>query len=78
MCALLALLGAWLLTSGGGGRKNDSGGGTDGKNPTHSVITPGPSGSGPAISQAPGGRDESTGGGGSGGTGEGSGPGTGA
>ncbi|MEU6373232.1 hypothetical protein [Streptomyces sp. NPDC046909] len=56
--ALLALVVAWIVSSGGGGGKNDADG-TNGKNPAPS-ITPGPSGSGPAISQAPGGRDEST------------------
>ncbi|MFD6314272.1 hypothetical protein [Streptomyces sp. JHA19] len=66
--ALLALLATWVLTSGGGGGKNDAGG-SDGKNPSPTTITPGPSGSGPAISQAPGGRDESPGGGDSGGSG---------
>ncbi|MFE3167443.1 hypothetical protein [Streptomyces sp. NPDC059224] len=60
--AVLALLITWIVTSGGGGgKKGDDG--ADGKNPA-STITPGPSGSGPAISQAPGGRDESSGGGG--------------
>ncbi|GHH25862.1 hypothetical protein [Streptomyces lanatus] len=78
--ALLALLLTWVLTSGGGGGKNNAGG-SDGKNPAPSTITPGPSGSGPAISQAPGGRDESTAGGDSGGgsgsdDGDGSGDGT--
>ncbi|GGX51080.1 hypothetical protein [Streptomyces chartreusis] len=72
VCALLALLITWVLTSGGGGGKNDAGG-SDGKNPAPSTITPGPSGSGPAISQAPGGRDESTAGGDSGGSGSGDG-----
>lgn len=77
MVALLALLITWVLTSGGGGGKNDADG-SNGKNPAPSTITPGPSGSGPAISQAPGGRDESgdedTGGSGSGdGSGSGSG-----
>ncbi|MEU6097587.1 hypothetical protein [Streptomyces sp. NPDC047079] len=62
--ALLALLIAWVVTSGGGGGKNKSDG-SNGKHPTSS-ITPGPSGTGPAISQHPGGRDESSGGGGSG------------
>ncbi|WP_107481947.1 hypothetical protein [Streptomyces sp. JHA26] len=70
--ALLALLVTWIVVVGGGdggkGREN----GADGKHPAPS-ITPGPSGSGPAISQAPGGRDES--GGGSGGSGSGSGEG---
>ncbi|WP_338896722.1 hypothetical protein WBG99_14570 [Streptomyces sp. TG1A-60] len=54
---LLALLVAWVVTSGGGGGGNEAGE-PNGKNPVTS-ITPGPSGSGPAISQAPGGRDES-------------------
>ncbi|GHD96368.1 hypothetical protein [Streptomyces naganishii] len=75
--ALLTLLIAWILTSGGGGH-HDNGGGSDGKNPTPSTITPGPSQSGPAISQHPGGRDESSGGDGSGtGSGSGSGDGSG-
>ncbi|MFI9827821.1 hypothetical protein ACIHIX_09030 [Streptomyces sp. NPDC051913] len=65
--ALLALLIAWVVTSGGGGGKNGADG-TNGKNPATS-ITPGPTSSGPAISQAPGGRDESSGGGDSGGSG---------
>ncbi|MEU9787236.1 hypothetical protein AB0H92_40855 [Streptomyces phaeochromogenes] len=67
--AVLALLVTWVVTSGGGGGgKNDADGSND-KNPTAS-ITPGPSGSDPAISQAPGGRDESDdeGDGGSGGS----------
>ncbi|CAL9505805.1 hypothetical protein [Streptomyces sp. NPDC003781] len=78
--ALLALLITWIVVSGGGdggdGRKD----GADGKNPAPS-ITPGPSGSGPAISQAPGGRDESgsgdSNGSGSGSTSGGDGSGTG-
>ncbi|MGV9452272.1 hypothetical protein [Streptomyces sp. NPDC003635] len=56
--ALLALLIAWIVASGGGGDKNGANG-SNGKNPAPSTITPGPSGSGPAISEAPGGRDES-------------------
>ena len=68
--ALLALLATWVVASGGGGGKNDADG-TNGKNPAPSTITPGPSDSGPAISQAPGGRDES--GGDSSGTGDGTG-----
>ncbi|CAM5498614.1 hypothetical protein [Streptomyces pilosus] len=75
--ALLALLITWVVVSaGGGGGGGDNG--ANGKNPAPS-ITPGPSGSGPAISQAPGGRDESGddggpgGSGGSGGTSSGSG-----
>jgi hypothetical protein len=67
--ALLALLITWVVTSGGGGG-GDRDNGANGKNPAPS-ITPGPSGSGPAISQAPGGRDESEGGSGSGGSGSG-------
>ncbi|MFE3372690.1 hypothetical protein ACFXOK_24210 [Streptomyces sp. NPDC059173] len=62
---------AWAVTSGGGG----GGGGDDakpgGSDPVES-ITPGPGSSGPAISQQPGGRDESDdedGSGGSGGSG---------
>ncbi|MEU6194147.1 hypothetical protein [Streptomyces sp. NPDC047061] len=78
--AVLALLIAWIVTSNGGGGKKNAGG-SDGKNPV-STITPGPSGSGPAISQAPGGRDESSGsgsgsgGGSSAGTGGASSPGS--
>ncbi|WP_328554195.1 hypothetical protein [Streptomyces sp. NBC_00358] len=62
---LLALLTVWVVSTGGGGGNNESGG-SNGKNPATS-ITPGPSGSGPAISQHPGGRDESSIGGDSGG-----------
>ncbi|MFJ5529966.1 hypothetical protein [Streptomyces sp. NPDC093261] len=62
--ALLALLIAWAVTAGGGGGKNKADG-SNGQHPTSS-ITPGPSGTGPAISQHPGGRDESGGGDGSG------------
>ncbi|MFK0160638.1 hypothetical protein ACIQVK_52455 [Streptomyces sp. NPDC090493] len=65
--AVLALLIVWVVTSGGGGgKKGDDG--ANGKNPV-STITPGPSGSGPAISQAPGGRDGSGGSGSGGGSG---------
>ena len=64
--AVLALLIAWIVSSGGGGGRNGADG-SNGKHPTPSTITPGPSGSGPAISQAPGGRDESTTGGDTGG-----------
>ncbi|GAA2289531.1 hypothetical protein GCM10010415_71210 [Streptomyces atrovirens] len=75
--ALLALLITWVVVSGGGGG-GDRDNGANGKNPAPS-ITPGPSSSGPAISQAPGGRDESgsggsdSGSGGSGGSSSGSG-----
>ncbi|MEU9339284.1 hypothetical protein AB0D49_40115 [Streptomyces sp. NPDC048290] len=65
--ALLALLTAWIVLSGGGGGDNGAEG-SNSKNPAPS-ITPGPSRSGPAISQAPGGRDESDDGGGDGGSG---------
>lgn len=71
--ALLAVLVVWAVRSTGGGG-GDGGGGADGKGPAQS-ITPGPSSSGPAISERPGGRDDSggtgggDGGGDSGGTG---------
>ena len=65
--ALLVLIVVWAVTSSGGGGKNKAGG-SNGKHPTSS-ITPGPSGTGPAISQQPGGRDESGGGNGSGSSG---------
>lgn len=61
----MALLTVWVVGTGGGGGHNGAGG-SNGKNPATS-ITPGPSGSGPAISQHPGGRDESSDGGDSGG-----------
>ncbi|GAA2519406.1 hypothetical protein GCM10010276_81740 [Streptomyces longisporus] len=61
--ALLALLIMWIVLSGGGGGKKDDG--ANGHTPAP-TITAGPSSSGPAISQAPGGRDESSGGGSSG------------
>ncbi len=66
LVALLAVLLAWAVTSGGGGGSRDDGkpGGSD---PIES-ITPGPDSSGPAISQQPGGRDESDDEGGSGGS----------
>jgi hypothetical protein len=71
--AVLALLIAWIVTAGGGSGKK-SAGGSNGKNPAP-TITPGPSSSGPAISQHPGGRGDS--GGGSGGSDSGSGGGSG-
>ncbi|MFF9402352.1 MULTISPECIES: hypothetical protein [unclassified Streptomyces] len=88
LVALLALLIVWAVTSNGSkGNTDDSRSG--GSSPVRS-ITPGPTPSGPAITQQPGGRDESDdsdGGGtgseggasgaGTGGTGAGSGPGTG-
>ncbi|MFK0118613.1 hypothetical protein [Streptomyces sp. NPDC090994] len=80
---VLALLVTWIMTMGGGGGGGGHDDGADGKNPAPS-ITPGPSGSGPAISQAPGGRDESgdedsggTGSGGEDGSGDGAGDGAG-
>ncbi|MFJ3584884.1 hypothetical protein ACIPPS_22010 [Streptomyces sp. NPDC090127] len=59
LIALVALVALWVVTSGGGGgrKPND---GANGSSPAPS-ITPGPSGSGPAISEQPGGRDESGG-----------------
>ncbi|MET8801099.1 hypothetical protein [Streptomyces sp. NPDC004546] len=73
LIALLALLITWIVTAGGGGGTKNANG-SDGKNPAP-TITPGPSSSGPAISQHPGGRDDS--GGGSGGSNTGSGGGSG-
>lgn len=71
--ALLALLITWIVNSGGGGGKNGADGAKNGKTPAP-TITAGPSGSGPAISQHPGGRDDSGGGsGGSSGSGSGDG-----
>ncbi|MEV4944101.1 hypothetical protein [Streptomyces sp. NPDC053755] len=58
LIALVALLALWAVTFGGGGKKTNDG--ANGASPAPS-ITPGPSGSGPAISQQPGGRDESGG-----------------
>ncbi|MBT2403373.1 MULTISPECIES: hypothetical protein [unclassified Streptomyces] len=55
--ALLALLAVWTVSSGGA-KTSTNGKGERGPDPVTS-ITPGPSGSGPAISQAPGGRGES-------------------
>ncbi|MET9434212.1 hypothetical protein [Streptomyces sp. NPDC006551] len=57
LIALVAVLALWAVTSGGGGGKKPSDG-ANGSSPAPS-ITPGPSGSGPAISEQPGGRDES-------------------
>lgn len=71
---LLALLVTWIVSRDGGGGGNHAGG-SNGKNPAP-TITPGPSGSGPAISQHPGGRGES-GGSDSGGSGDDSGSGSG-
>ncbi|MFH8339152.1 hypothetical protein [Streptomyces sp. AM6-12] len=69
-----ALLIAWIVTAGGGGGGKKGSSASGGKNPTN-TITPGPSGSGPAYSQHPGGRDQSGGAdSGSGSAGSGSGP----
>ncbi|GHE07014.1 hypothetical protein GCM10010339_50420 [Streptomyces alanosinicus] len=65
MVAVLALVVTWIVTAGGGGGKKNADA-SNGKNPAH-TITPGPSPSGPAISQHPGGRDGSGGGDSSGG-----------
>ncbi|MER5932633.1 hypothetical protein [Streptomyces sp. NPDC002054] len=75
--ALLALLAVWTVSSGGGKVSND-GKGSGGPDPIAS-ITPGAPGKGPAISQAPGGRDESGGsvGSGTGGSGSAAGAGSG-
>ena len=63
MAGVLALLTVWALTLGGGGSQ-DEGKGGGGKGPASS-ITPGPTDSGPAISDRPGGRDDPEDGGGS-------------
>ncbi|MET7618496.1 hypothetical protein [Streptomyces sp. NPDC005408] len=67
LIALLAVLIVWAVSSGGGkGDTTDDS--ANGATPAPS-ITPGPSQSGPAISEQPGGRDESGESGGSDGTG---------
>ncbi|MEV6318529.1 hypothetical protein [Streptomyces sp. NPDC051776] len=67
--ALLALLIVWAVANGGSGGDDGKGNGAGGTGPAE-TITPGPSSSGPAISERPGGRDASEGGGsGSGGSG---------
>ncbi|MFC8532345.1 hypothetical protein ACFUJY_00075 [Streptomyces sp. NPDC057249] len=73
---LLALLIAWAVTSRGGDGDHHDDAKAPGSSPAGS-ITPGPSGSGPAITEQPGGGGESNGSGGSsGGTGGGSGGGS--
>ncbi|MFF8841044.1 hypothetical protein [Streptomyces sp. NPDC015130] len=58
LVAVLALLAVWAVTSGDGdGKKSNDA--ANGSSPTPPSITPGPAGTGPAISQQPGGRDES-------------------
>ncbi|WP_432076187.1 hypothetical protein [Streptomyces wuyuanensis] len=66
--ALLALLIAWAVSSGDPGVGTGGDGKPGGAKPAPS-ITPGPGGSGPAISEQPGGRDESDDAGGGDGTG---------
>lgn len=63
LLALLVLLTLWALSlnAGKGGHDEGKGGGGPA-----SSITPGPTESGPAITERPGGRDDSGGGGGSG------------
>ncbi|MGP3984618.1 hypothetical protein [Streptomyces sp. KR80] len=56
--ALLALLIVWAVSFAGSGGRDSDGKGSDGNGPVES-ITPGPSSSGPAISERPGGREES-------------------
>lgn len=68
--ALLALLAVWTVSSGGG-KSSTNGKGQSGPDPVAS-ITPGPAGTGPAISAAPGGRADSGGGGTTGSEGGGS------
>ncbi|MFG2293595.1 hypothetical protein [Streptomyces sp. NPDC048603] len=70
VAALLALLAVWTVSSGGS-KVNDDGKGSGGPAPAAS-ITAGTPGKGPAITAAPGGRDES----GTAGTGTGSGTGS--
>ncbi|MFG2893771.1 hypothetical protein [Streptomyces sp. NPDC048248] len=69
---LLALLVVWVVSWGGDGSGDNQGKGSERPGPATS-ITPGPSSTGPAISQKPGGRDESGPGGGDSGSGSGSG-----
>ncbi|MFF2958687.1 hypothetical protein ACFVT1_07165 [Streptomyces sp. NPDC057963] len=57
LVALLVLLIAWAVTSGGG-KTNTDDSRPGGSGPVRE-ITPGPTPSGPAIGQQPGGRDES-------------------
>ncbi|MDJ0384908.1 hypothetical protein [Streptomyces sp. G-G2] len=65
VAALLAILAVWTVSSGGG-TTSQNGKGGKGPRPAAS-ITPGAPGTGPAITQAPGGRDESGAGGATGG-----------
>ncbi|WP_406382264.1 hypothetical protein [Streptomyces sp. NBC_01618] len=74
LVALLVALIVWAVTSGGGKKTTDDSR-PGGSGPVHE-ITPGPTPSGPAISQQPGGRDESDDTGGGGGDSSGTGTGT--
>nr|WP_240930252.1 hypothetical protein [Streptomyces coryli] len=65
LLAVLALLITWMVNLGGNGGDGKN---NDGKGPAPS-ITPGDSPSGPAISERPGGRDDTGGSGTGGGTG---------
>ncbi|MFI6288714.1 hypothetical protein ACIBCM_28880 [Streptomyces sp. NPDC051018] len=56
LAALMVALAAWALASGGGG--DDKGDGANGAAKPAPSITPGPSQSGPAISEQPGGRED--------------------
>ncbi|MGK5630406.1 hypothetical protein [Streptomyces sp. URMC 123] len=81
LIAVLVLLVVWAVNSTDPGGGEGAGRSDNGKGPAAS-ITPGPSSTGPAISERPGGRDESgsgsaSGGGGTAGTGGGHGGGTG-
>ncbi|WP_030763746.1 hypothetical protein [Streptomyces sp. NRRL F-2664] len=73
--ALLALLAVWTVSSGGG--KTSTNGKGEGRPDPVTSITPGPAGTGPAISAAPGGRPDSGSGGNTGSEGGGSGGGAG-
>ncbi|MET9643960.1 hypothetical protein [Streptomyces syringium] len=67
LLGLLVLLVLWAVLGGGGGSDGDRSNGSNGKGPGDTTITPGPTPSGPHISQRPGGRDESGNGGAGGG-----------
>ncbi|GHF63369.1 hypothetical protein GCM10010218_51170 [Streptomyces mashuensis] len=67
LLVLLVVLVLWLLTLGGdGGSSGSEDDSTDAKGPSQSTITPGPTPSGPHISERPGGRGDSASGGGAG------------
>lgn len=70
LLGLTVLVVLWMVTLGGdNGSESDQGKGSPGKGPADSTITPGPTPSGPHISQRPGGRgDSGTGSGGTGGS----------